>query len=166
MAQAQFCQANVWGTRSEDVNLNLITLSKKRNVLVTTLPVSQHLQGLGFHAEDEIQVVNAAAVNNYEYRIGLFLLCIKASEDIGSLPRFGRILCVISPENSDSVWLGVQSWRTDGLVERFEAYQVSLIEGAPVHLIDVRDLPQHPPISRWRDYSTDRSYLCLKHAVY
>lgn len=166
LEQAQIYQAGVWGTGSDNVVLPKNILLRRVNVVVSTLPVSRHLQGLGFNAQDEIRVATAAIVNSFEYRVGDFILFLKASEDPENLPRFGKILNVICPENTDLVWCAVQTWSTDGHVERFEAYQVSVLEGGPVHLIDVQDLPLHAPLSRWRDYTTNRSYLSLKHAVY
>ncbi|KAK3924515.1 Zinc finger protein GLIS3 [Frankliniella fusca] len=165
LEQNQVIQAGFWGPLHKDVLTEEVKLVKKRNVAVRSLPVAELLVGLGFAPDYLIPIARAALVKGFEYRIGEFVLHTKASDTADHLPHFGRIVRVISPEDG-IVWLGVQAWRTDGLVERFDAYSVTLPDNAAVHLVNVKDLPHHPPISRWRDHSTVGSYLCLRHDVY
>lgn len=154
----------MWGTQQDIIEEIIYT--KKRNVAVHSLPVAQQLVVLGFAQDDLVRTCEAVYFRSFEYRVGEFVLYSKASENVDGLPRFGRISSIICPEGSDLIWLAVKPWETGGLVERFNAYVIRPIENAPVHLVDQVDLPLHPPISRWRDYSSAQSYLCLKFKVF
>ena len=164
LEQAQIYQAKMWGTNDE--LKDEITVSKREKVNIRGLPVAQLLQAIGFGADDTITTVKNASINGFEYSVGEFVMVAKERADPHRLPRFARIQSILCPDE-DSVWFAVQSWCTDFYVERMNAYSVSLMDAySPVHLFDFKDLPLHPPLSRWRDYSTARSYLCLKYAVF
>jgi hypothetical protein len=165
MEQAQIRVAKVWGTQNDNMEC-IRKFVKRQDVNVSVSPARIHLLALGFEDDDQISVCNAVTVWGFVYRVGDFLLYSKSSENDNGLPRFGRILSIICPENSNHTWFAVEAWKTDGLVERFNSYAISMQENAPTHLIDLNDLPVHPAISRWKDYSTDTSYLCLKYKVY
>ncbi|KAK3915772.1 Protein suppressor of silencing [Frankliniella fusca] len=165
MEQAQIRVSKVWGTHSDTVEY-IRKFVKKRNITVSTSPARIHLLALGFEDPDEIRVCDAITVKSFVYRKGEFLLYSKASENHNGLPRFGKILSIICPEDSNHTWFVIEPWTTVGLVERFNGYAIIMQENPPIHLIDLKDLPLHPAISKWGDYSSDVSYLCLKYKVY
>lgn len=165
MEQAQIRVAKVWGTQTNIMEC-IRKFVRRRDVTVRASPARINLLALGFEDNDEISVCDAVTVWSLVYRVGEFLLYGKSSENEDGLPRFGKIVSIICPENSNHTWFAVEAWRTAGLVERFNSYAVTLPENAPIHLIDVKDLPVHPAISRWSDYSSDLTYLCLKYKVY
>lgn len=165
MEQCQIRVSKVWGTRTEYVQDNR-TYVRKENVYVLASPARAQLHALGFRDDDEISVCRAVKAWGYGYRIGEFLLFSKSSENNDGLPRFGQIVSIICPDGTDYIWFALKPWRTVGLDDRFNAYVVAEQEAAPNHLIDINDLPTHPAISRWRDYSSHQSYLCLKYKVY
>lgn len=165
MEQIQIAQAKVWGTQSPDVNRE-VKFVERRLAFVRTMPVAAQLYALGYLPTDQLSEFKAVTVNGFEYRRGEFVLYSKASDNADDLPRFGKILSIINPEVGDWTFLALQSWRTRGLVERFDSYAVYLTEDAPTHLFNISDLPLHPPISKWRDYSSAETYLSLKYLVF
>ncbi|KAK3911681.1 Poly(3-hydroxyalkanoate) polymerase [Frankliniella fusca] len=127
MEEAQIYQARVWGTSSDDIQEELSFVSK-RTVAVSTLPASSLLQSLGFAANYDVTVATAVFCNGYKFRVGEFLLCVKASdtEEKSTPHQFGKILSIICPGGTDKIWFAVEAWETCGLVERYNAYQVKL----------------------------------------
>lgn len=165
MEQAQIYVSKVWGTQSENFTY-VRTFSRRRNVRVLASPVRPQLLALGFQDNDEISICRSVTMWGFVYRVEEFLLYSKASENHDGRPRFGKILSIICPEGSDHTWFALQPWSTTGLVERFNAYAVEVQQNAPTHLVDLKDLPIHPAISGWRDYSSDQTYLSLKYKVF
>lgn len=167
MQQAQIAQAKVWGTPGLDVTREVTFGSVAQVRVQDCLPeqLSICLQTVGFARHDDLTLAGSVVFNGFRYKVDEFVLLQTASEHPDQIHQFGRIKRIVSPDRVN-VWLWVQSWKTDGLVERFNAYSVSLLGNASFYFVDVRDLPLHPPISRWRDYSSPRSYLCLSHAVF
>ncbi|XP_034253527.1 uncharacterized protein LOC117652599 isoform X1 [Thrips palmi] len=165
MEQCQIRVSKVWGTRHANVRDNR-TYVRRENVYVLATPARAHLHALGFRDNDQISVCRAVTVWGFSYRIGEFLLYSRSCENNDGLPRFGRIVSIYCPDGTDYVWFALKPWRTVGLDDRFNAYSVAEFEPPPTHLVDVKDLPIHPAISRWTDYSTDQSFLCLKYKVY
>ncbi|XP_026294434.1 uncharacterized protein LOC113218343 isoform X1 [Frankliniella occidentalis] len=167
MEQAQIFQAKAWGGR----NLNVFQKSKyfkKQVCSVHNLPCAAALLALGLPLEGQVMTVRGIEIYGVEYRCNQYLLILTedCSPDDG-LPRFGKIKTMICPGGQGStVIFGVEACTTNGFVERLNAYVVSSRNNAPTHLIDLHDLPNHPPISAWHDFSTARTYLSLKHAVF
>lgn len=156
MEQAQIHVSKVWGT-PHDITEDRVFVGVQ-NVAMNMLPVALQLNVLGFVDEDVLRTCQAVHVRCFDYRIGEFLLYSKPSENANGLPRIGQIVSIICPEGSDLTWFAMRPWETAGLVERFNAYVVRAFANAPVHLVDFADLPLHPPIRRWRDYSSRESY--------
>ncbi|KAE8739282.1 hypothetical protein FOCC_FOCC015220 [Frankliniella occidentalis] len=148
MEQAQIRVAQVWGTRSDDV-VQHAKYVKRHNVLVRNSPASPQLRAFGFHADDVISVCTAVLKLGIEYRKGEFVLYNTRAE-LG-LPSFGKIVSIICPEGTDFIWLAVEPWHNVGLVERFNAFAVTPKIPPVSHLIDLRDLPSHPPINQGVD---------------
>lgn len=169
MEQALIFQAKAWGGRELNI-LQKTRYTGNEVCAVQDLPCAAALQALlGLPPNSLIQTVKAVEIFGVEYRRSQYLLIIPESQDNDSLPCFGRISTIIRPvvrADPETVIFGVEACVTNGLVERFNAYSVSLNDNAPHHLIDLHDLPHHPPISPWHDFSHGGIYLSLKHAVF
>lgn len=165
MEQAQIYQAKVWGRPELRCQQDMKFVTKE-SVFVHQLPLARSLQAIGFSPNDTIITAKAVLHHGFEFRVGEFLLISPETITEDGFPRFGKICCIMCPQGNDILWLGVQSWKTVVFVDRLNAFEISTFENGPLHLIDFVDLPTHPPISRWRDYTTDKSYLSLKYSVF
>ncbi|KAK3911494.1 Chaperone protein DnaJ [Frankliniella fusca] len=153
MEQAQIHVSKFWGTHNDTVQYAR-KFVKSRDVTVAMSPARLHLVTLGFEDGDKIRVCDAVTVWSFVYRVGEFLLYSKASENGNGLPRFAKILSIVCPNYSEQTWFAVEPWETIGLVERFNSYSIAMRKNPPTHLIDLKDLPIHPPLKQEVDGSS------------
>lgn len=99
-----------------------------------------------------------------KYRSNEFVIVKSGRQTERGLHQFAKIKTVLSANNGEDLWLEVHDWETDHVDEFFNAYIVNPLQAAS-YVVNTKELPLHPCLSEWSDYSTDTVYLSLQYMV-
>ena len=162
---AQIAQALLWGTDGPDVGTKVELLTVKKECRVDSLNSREEFYAGGFDSLDVVTLCNCVSVNGMEYNVGQYIVTRSAADSTDSMLSYGYIQAVICIYDESEVWLELQERDTIGYAEHLNANVISISPQAPIYLSDAAELPLHVPLSPWRDYSTNNTYLSLKHFV-
>lgn len=162
---AQFFQASVWGTNSDTVIVKVKVHTAARDVIVEQMATRAILLQRGFADDDVLQMAARVSVYGTEYNVGEFVVVQSASQTGTGMPSFAQITGIVIANAGEDAWLEVQAWQTDGFDAQLHAFCISEVQDQATTLHDPCHLPLHPALSSWSDYTTDRTYMCMKYFV-
>ncbi len=99
-----------------------------------------------------------------DFCVNDFVVLRLDSQNRNKMESFGKLVKIISANNDLDLWFEIEEWNTEIESDDLNSFVISRPENV-VHLLDPVDLPLHPPLAIWHDYSTLNNYICLRHVV-
>lgn len=119
----------------------------------------------GFVDEEALITAQCVSVYGTRFTVGEFIILKSPAENVHGMHSFAKVTCIVVANDGEDVWLEAEDWLTEGQSEFLHAYQLAQKNDPSRGLHDVTLLPFHPPLSGWRDYTTENLYVSLKYFV-
>lgn len=161
----QIKEAMFWGTAGPSVGEKVQIVNGDEKSVLEIPELRDLFIAQGLQEEERVTETNHAIVLGTDYHVGQYVVLRPASAEERGIHIFGEIISIVFVNNTENVLLGVKEADTEGFADNLNGYSVTMPENAAIHICDPLQLPFHPPLAVWRDYSTPLNYLSLRHFI-